>query len=59
MRRSCLAFALSEGEDYGVWGKTTEVQRDALRIDLANGVAVDDVLDSATVRPAYLWRRTA
>ena len=59
VRRSCLAFALAEGEEYGVWGGTTEVQRDALRIDLANGVAVVDVLDSATVRPAYLFRRTA
>ena len=59
VRRSCLAFALSENEDHGVWGGTTEVQRAALRIDLANGVPVDDVLDSATIRPAYLWRRTA
>ena len=59
VRRSCLAFALAEGEEYGVWGGTTEVQRDALRIDLADGVAVVDVLDSATVRPAYLFRRTA
>src|SRR5262245_51061096 len=24
VRRSCLAFALSEGEDYGIWGGTTE-----------------------------------
>lgn len=59
VRRSCLAFALSAGEEHGIWGGTTEVQRDALRIDLAGGVAVVDVLNSATVRPAYLWRRTA
>lgn len=59
VRRSCLAHALAAGEEYGVWGGTTEVQRDALRIDLADGVAVVDVLDSATVRPAYLFRRTA
>lgn len=59
VRRSCLAFALSEGEDYGIWGGTTDVQRDALRVDLADGVPVVDVLDSATIRPAYLWRHTA
>jgi hypothetical protein len=59
VRRSCLAYALSEGEDYGIWGGTTDVQRDALRVDLADGVPVVDVLDSATIRPAYLWRQTA
>ena len=59
VRRSCLAFALAEGEDYGIWGGTTDVQRDALRLDLADGVPVVDVLDSATIRPAYLWRQTA
>jgi hypothetical protein len=59
VRRSCLAFALSEGEDYGIWGGTTDTQRDALRLDLADGVPVLDLLDSATIRPAYLWRRTA
>ena len=58
-RRSCLAHALTEGEDYGIWGGTTDVQRDALRVDLADGVPVLDVLDSATIRPAYLWRQTA
>jgi hypothetical protein len=59
VRRSCLAYALSEDEEHGIWGGTTEVQRDALRVDLADGVSVDDVLDSATIRPAYLWRQTA
>lgn len=59
VRRSCLAFALSEGEDYGIWGGTTDVQRRALCLDLANGVSVADVLDSATIRPAYLWSATA
>jgi hypothetical protein len=59
VRRSCLAYALSEGEDYGIWGGTTDTQRDALRLDLVDGVAVADVLDSATIRPAYLWRQTA
>jgi hypothetical protein len=59
VRRSCLAYALSEGEDYGIWGGTTDTQRDALRLDLADGVPVEDVLDSATIRPAYLWRQTA
>ena len=59
VRRSCLAFALSEGENHGVWGGTTDVQREALRLDLASGVSVGDVLDSATVRPAYLWAEPA
>ena len=57
VRRSCLAFALSHGEQHGVWGGTTDIQRTALRIDLSQGVSVADVLDSATIRPAYLWRR--
>jgi WhiB family redox-sensing transcriptional regulator len=59
VRRSCLAHALSEGEDYGIWGGATDVQRDALRVDLVDGIPVEDVLDSATIRPAYLWRQTA
>jgi hypothetical protein len=59
VRRSCLAYALSEGEGHGIWGGTTETQRDALLVDLADGVPAEDVLDSATIRPAYLWRHTA
>ena len=59
VRRSCLAHALSEDEQHGIWGGVTDVQRDALRVDLADGVPVEDVLDSATIRPAYLWRQTA
>jgi hypothetical protein len=59
VRRSCLAFALSEGEDYGIWGGTTDTQRDALRLELVDGVPVVDVFDAATLRPAYLWRQTA
>jgi Transcription factor WhiB len=59
VRRSCLAYALAEGEDYGIWGGTTHTQRDALRLDLVDGVPVVDVLDTATIRPAYLWRQTA
>ncbi|HYU84146.1 MAG TPA: WhiB family transcriptional regulator [Kribbellaceae bacterium] len=59
VRRSCLANALAEGEEYGVWGGTTEAQRLALRVGLADGVPVVDVLDSVTIRPAYLWRRAS
>jgi hypothetical protein len=59
VRRSCLAYALSEDEQHGIWGGTTDVQRDALLADLADGVPAADVLDSATIRPAYLWRQTA
>lgn len=51
VRRSCLAFALATDQRYGVWGGTTDRQRDALRLDLAAGVPVVRVLDSATVRP--------
>lgn len=57
VRRSCLAYALTEGEDDGVWGGTTDLQRRALLADLADGVTVADVMESATVKPAFLWRR--
>lgn len=62
VRASCLAFALSEtasDDDFGVWGGTTEAQRDVLRQDLGEGVPVVDVLDGATLRPALEWRRSA
>lgn len=59
VRRSCLAFALAEGEEHGIWGGTTDVQRHALMLDLGAGVSVHDVLESATVRPAYLWSNSA
>lgn len=44
VRRSCLAAALVDDEEHGVWGGTTEIQRDMLRIDLAAGVPADLVL---------------
>jgi len=56
VRRSCLAYALADDEDYGVWGGTTEVQRDVLRQTLADDMSVPDVLDQATLLPAYIWR---
>lgn len=59
VKRSCLAFALATSERFGIWGGTTEIQRDAIRIDLARGVDVRGVLDSATVRPAFLWKDSA
>ena len=53
VRRSCLAFALSSGEQFGIWGGTTELQRAVLRQDLAAGRAVDEVLEFAGVRPSF------
>ena len=58
VRRSCLAHALRDSET-GVWGGTTDVQRAALRLALADGVPVTDVLGSPTGRPAGTVRRTA
>ena len=40
VRRSCLASALADDEEYGVWGGTTEIQRDVIRADIAAGVPV-------------------
>lgn len=31
VRRSCLASALANDEEFGVWGGTTEIQRDVIR----------------------------
>jgi WhiB family redox-sensing transcriptional regulator len=59
VRRSCLASALANGEEYGVWGGTTEVQRDVIREDIAAGVPIVDVLDRATLLPELLWRQAA
>ncbi|GAB3916429.1 hypothetical protein GCM10029976_078280 [Kribbella albertanoniae] len=56
VRRSCLAYALSTGEEYGVWGGTTEVQRHVLTWDLSDGTTVPDALDRATLLPELLWR---
>src|SRR5438270_899253 len=44
VRRSCLAHALTTGEEYGVWGGTTELQRSVLVRDL-DGAPVVDALD--------------
>lgn len=56
VRRSCLAFALAAGEDFGLWGGTTELQRDVLVRDLVDGAPVVDALDAATLLPEFLWR---
>lgn len=54
-RRSCLAFALSEGEEYGIWAGTTEFQRYDLLALVAGGAPAIDVLDSglAAARDAF------
>jgi hypothetical protein len=59
VRRSCLAYALAAGEEYGVWGGTTELQRDVLVRDLVNGAPVVDALDGATLLPEFLWRQAS
>lgn len=59
VRRSCLAYALATDEDYGVWGGTTENQRDTLRADVADGVTVNDVLDGTTLLPGLLWKQAS
>ncbi|MEV0803056.1 WhiB family transcriptional regulator [Kribbella sp. NPDC050281] len=59
VRRSCLAHALSTGEEYGVWGGTTELQRDVLVRDLVDGAPVVDALDGATLLPEFLWRQAS
>lgn len=59
VRRSCLAYALSTGQEYGVWGGTTELQRDVLVRDLVDGAGVVDALDGATLLPEYLWRQAS
>ncbi len=59
VRRSCLAHALSAGEEYGVWGGTTELQRDVLVRDLVDGADVVDALDGATLLPEFLWRQAS
>jgi hypothetical protein len=59
VRRSCLAHALSTGEEYGVWGGTTELQRDVLVRDLVDGADVVDALDGATLLPEFLWRQAS
>ncbi|TDO45875.1 transcription factor WhiB [Kribbella sp. VKM Ac-2527] len=59
VRRSCLAYALAGDEEYGVWGGTTELQRDVLVRDLVDGASVVDALDGATLLPEFLWRQAS
>lgn len=59
VRRSCLASALANDEEFGVWGGTTEIQRDVIREDIAAGVPVVDALDRSTLLPELLWRQAS
>ncbi len=45
VQRSCLAAALAMGEEYGIWGGATEVDRAYGLAALARGVSVPDLLD--------------
>lgn len=59
VRRSCLASALAGDEEFGVWGGTTEIQRDVIREDITAGAPIADVLDRATLLPELLWRQAS
>jgi WhiB family redox-sensing transcriptional regulator len=59
VRRSCLAASLAGDEEYGVWGGTTEIQRDVIREDIAAGVSTADALDRSTLLPELLWRQAS
>ncbi len=59
VRRSCLASALANDEEFGVWGGTTEIQRDVIRTDIAAGVPIVDALDRSTLLPELLWRQAS
>jgi WhiB family redox-sensing transcriptional regulator len=59
VRRSCLASALAGDEEYGVWGGTTEIQREVIRTDIAAGVPIVDALDRSTLLPELLWRQAS
>jgi hypothetical protein len=51
VRRSCLAAGLL-GHEYGIWGGTTEAERDAALEDLTARTRTDDVLDRLLGVPA-------
>jgi transcription factor WhiB len=51
VRRSCLAAGLL-GREVGIWGGTTETERDAALDDLGAGARTDDVLGCLLGVPA-------
>lgn len=51
VRRPCLAAGLRAGEA-GIWGGTTETERDTARAMLNCGAHTDDVLDQLLALPA-------
>jgi hypothetical protein len=56
--RSCLAAALVSDEQ-GIWGRTTEAERDAIREELAHGTDVDQALSPVLDGPAAIWGMAA
>jgi hypothetical protein len=58
VRRSCLAAGLL-GREYGLWGGTTETQRDAALGELNAGAQVDPVLDRLLAAPVPNARKGA
>jgi hypothetical protein len=51
VRRSCLAAGLL-GHEHGVWGGTTEPERDDATVELTSAAArTDDVLDRLLALP--------
>ena len=59
VRRSCLAFALSNGDEYGIWGGTTEIQRYDLQALVADGMPVANVLDTGLTAAREAAREAA
>jgi len=51
-KRSCLAAALAMGEEYGIWGGTTEADRHYAIGALARGGSVPNLLDQLLTPPA-------
>jgi hypothetical protein len=58
VRRSCLAAGMRAGEA-GIWGGTTEPERDAARAVLNAGGRTDDVLDRLLALPVTRGSRGA
>ncbi|GAA1603843.1 hypothetical protein GCM10009789_67320 [Kribbella sancticallisti] len=56
--RDCLAAALVADEQ-GIWGRTTEAERDAIREDLAQGIDVDHALSPYLDGPSATWGMAA
>lgn len=59
MRRECLAAGLLFGEEFGVWGGLSHIQRRPLIARLLTGVPLATVLASALAEQRHLKRGEA